>query len=70
VKKGGEVRHLREDARASCSDQPIGVTIRAVAAAAKSDDRHTGGNRRLDPRNTVLNHNAVLRCRAKTLRGE
>jgi len=41
-----------------------------VAAAAKPDDRHTGGNRRLDPRNTVLNHNAVLRCRAKTLRGE
>src|ERR1700730_968937 len=70
VEKGGEVRHSCEDPRASGRTQSIGVTIRAVAAAAKPDDRHSGGDRSLDAGGAVFDDDAALRRRSQPPRRE
>src|SRR5262249_19035303 len=67
---GCEVRHPGEDLLAAGRTQALGVTLRAMAAAAEANHRHASSNRSFDARNTVLHHYAVFRRRTETLRGE
>ena len=43
------------------------MILRAVAAAAEADNRHTGGDRRLDAGSAVLDYNAVAGPSAEPL---
>ena len=65
-----KIGHARKHLRAAGREQPIGVSGGAMAATAKADDRHAGGERGLDADRAVLDDNAILGRGTQLLRRE
>ena len=62
---GRQIGHSREDPRASGGDKLVGVAVGAVAAAAKAENRHAGGDRGRDADDAVLDDGAISRVCAQ-----